>query len=64
MNNLILINFFTVLKNAFNTFDQEKKGSISTDMVGTILSMFEIKLNGDALAEVIAEVDEDGLYNL
>uniref|UniRef100_T1GQB5 EF-hand domain-containing protein n=1 Tax=Megaselia scalaris TaxID=36166 RepID=T1GQB5_MEGSC len=49
-----------LLKNAFNAFDQEKKGYIDTVMVGAILGMLGHPLDDDMLAEIIAEVDEDG----
>ncbi|KAI8434750.1 hypothetical protein MSG28_003271 [Choristoneura fumiferana] len=51
---------FDVLKNAFDAFDHEKKGVISTDMIGTILEMLGHELDDDTLKEIIAEVDEDG----
>ncbi|XP_073943474.1 troponin C, isoallergen Bla g 6.0101-like [Choristoneura fumiferana] len=50
----------TLLKNAFDAFDHEKKGVISTDMIGTILEMLGHELDDDTLKEIIAEVDEDG----
>lgn len=50
----------TVLQNAFNAFDQEKNGFIDAAMVGTILSMLGHQLDDKMLAEVIAEVDDDG----
>jgi len=49
-----------VLKNAFDAFDQEKKGCIGTVMVGTILSMLGHQLDDQMLADIINEVDEDG----
>ncbi|CAO1424651.1 unnamed protein product [Diamesa hyperborea] len=49
-----------LLKNAFDAFDQEKKGSIDTTMVGTILSMLGHQLDDKMLAEIIREVDDDG----
>lgn len=52
--------FCIVLRNAFNAFDPEKKGYISTQMVGTILSMLGHQLDDKTLGEIIAEVDEDG----
>jgi Ca2+-binding EF-hand superfamily protein len=51
---------FSVLKKAFDAFDREKKGCISTEMVGTILEMLGHRLDDDMLAEIIAEVDADG----
>ncbi|EFA10024.1 troponin C [Tribolium castaneum] len=49
-----------LLQKAFDTFDVEKKGSIGTAMVGTILSMLGVHTTEKMLAEIIAEVDEDG----
>ncbi|XP_030761679.1 troponin C-like [Sitophilus oryzae] len=49
-----------LLKNAFDTFDVDKKGSIGVVMIGTILSMLGIQTTEAMLAEIIAEVDEDG----
>ncbi|XP_013109878.1 troponin C isoform X1 [Stomoxys calcitrans] len=49
-----------LLRNAFNAFDPEKNGYINTQMVGTILSMLGHQLDDATLAEIIAEVDEDG----
>lgn len=45
--------YISVLKNAFDAFDQEKKGSIDTTMVGTILSMLGHQLDDKMLAEII-----------
>jgi calmodulin len=56
---VIFLNF-AVLKNAFDAFDQEKKGCIGTVMVGTILGMLGISLTEGMLADIIAEVDSDG----
>lgn len=50
----------TVLKNAFDAFDQEKNGFIGVTMVGTILGMLGHQLDEKMLNEVVAEVDEDG----
>lgn len=50
-----------MLKNAFDTFDVEKKGSIGTVMIGTILSMLGVQTTEKILDEIIAEVDEDGM---
>ncbi|XP_028130417.1 troponin C-like [Diabrotica virgifera virgifera] len=49
-----------LLKNAFDTFDVEKKGSIGTVMIGTILSMLGVQTTEQTLKEIIDEVDEDG----
>lgn len=50
----------TVLKNAFDAFDHEKKGVIATDMIGTILEMLGHELDEASLNEIISEVDQDG----
>lgn len=49
-----------VLRKAFDTFDVEKKGSIGTVMIGTILGMLGIQTTEKMLQEIINEVDEDG----
>ncbi|XP_003490975.1 troponin C, isoallergen Bla g 6.0201-like isoform X2 [Bombus vosnesenskii] len=49
-----------LLKKAFDAFDHDKKGSIGTDMVGTILTMLGYELSEKTLKEIITEVDEDG----
>ena len=49
-----------LLKNAFDAFDHEKKGVISTDMIGTILEMLGTQVDEGTLKEIIDEVDEDG----
>nr|CAD7427139.1 unnamed protein product [Timema monikensis] len=51
---------FDVLKRAFDAFDHEKKGCISTDMVGTILNLLGQQLEPETLKEIIDEVDADG----
>ncbi|KAK5644320.1 hypothetical protein RI129_005620 [Pyrocoelia pectoralis] len=49
-----------LLKKAFDTFDVEKKGSIGTVMIGTILNMLGINITEKMLEDIINEVDEDG----
>jgi len=49
-----------VLKRAFDGFDHDKKGCISTDVVATIMKMMGHRPNAAALKEVILEVDADG----
>ncbi|XP_046992507.1 troponin C, isoallergen Bla g 6.0101 isoform X2 [Schistocerca americana] len=49
-----------LLKKAFDAFDQQKKGSIGTDMVRTILEMLGLKLDEKQLQDIIDEVDADG----
>ncbi|XP_066981218.1 troponin C, isotype gamma-like [Macrobrachium rosenbergii] len=48
------------LKKAFDSFDTDKLGYITTETVSTILRMMGIKISEKNLAEVIAETDEDG----
>lgn len=52
-----------VLRKAFDTFDVEKKGSIGTVMIGTILGMLGIQTTEKTLQDIINEVDEDGMYS-
>lgn len=49
-----------MLKKAFDAFDHEKKGSIGSNMVGTILTMLGHELSDVTLQEIISEIDEDG----
>uniref|UniRef100_A0A1B6CTM1 EF-hand domain-containing protein n=1 Tax=Clastoptera arizonana TaxID=38151 RepID=A0A1B6CTM1_9HEMI len=49
-----------LLKNAFYAFDKDRKGCISTEMVGTILELLGHKQTEENLAEIILEVDADG----
>ena len=51
---------FVVLKRAFESFDQENRGAISTDIVATILKMMGQTVNRQILKQVIEEVDVDG----
>jgi calmodulin len=48
-----------VLKKAFDAFDREKKGSISTDMIGTIFEMLGIQVSDEEMEEIIEEVDSE-----
>lgn len=51
---------FTVLKDAFDIFDSEQKGSISIDVIQIILEMFTgEKVNEDDLDDLMDEFDED-----
>ncbi|KAG5325727.1 TNNC1 protein, partial [Pseudoatta argentina] len=52
------------LKMAFDAFDHDKKGSISTNMVNTILGMLGHEVPAQQLAEVIAEIDTWGTGEL
>lgn len=49
---------------AFDAFDHDKKGCISTDMVGTILGMLGHEILSEELAEIIAEIDVWGNVTL
>lgn len=49
-----------MLRKAFEAFDPEKKGFISTEMVGTILEMLGIQVTEKMLEDIIIEVDADG----
>ena len=57
--NICLHFCFLVLKNAFNSFDREKSGSISTETVAEILRLMGQPFNKQTLDEMIEEVDED-----
>ncbi|XP_050304900.1 troponin C, isoallergen Bla g 6.0101-like [Anthonomus grandis grandis] len=50
----------SMLKSTFDAFDVDRKGFISTDMIGTILDMLGTQLVGDELESIIDEIDEDG----
>ncbi|XP_011704789.1 PREDICTED: troponin C, isoform 1-like [Wasmannia auropunctata] len=50
------------LRMAFDAFDHDKKGCISTNMVGTILGMLGHEVSSDELAEIIGEIDTWGKY--
>lgn len=57
--NSCFLSQFLVLKNAFNSFDREKSGSISTETVAEILRLMGQPFNKQTLDEMIEEVDED-----
>ncbi|XP_068200279.1 troponin C-like [Palaemon carinicauda] len=48
------------LRKAFNAFDTEEQGFITTDTVGVILKMMGVKISSRELEEIIREADEDG----
>jgi calmodulin len=48
-----------ILKNAFNSFDREKKGYITTETVAEILRLMGQPFNQQTLDEMVEEVDED-----
>lgn len=47
-----------VLKDAFNVFDNEKKGTISFDLIGTILELLGHEVNEEELDDILDEFDE------
>jgi EF-hand domain pair len=51
--------FSTVLRKAFESFDSQKTGSISTETVAEILRLMGQPFNRQILEEMIEEVDED-----
>lgn len=54
--------FVTVLQKAFNSFDSQKTGSISTELVSDILRLMGQPFDKKILEELIEEVDEDSKY--
>ena len=46
---------------AFDAFDHQKKGIVSTDMIGTMLGMLGHEIRSSELSEVIAEFDPHGM---
>ncbi|XP_059472850.1 troponin C, isoallergen Bla g 6.0101-like [Neocloeon triangulifer] len=54
----------SMLKKAFDAFDREKKGFISTDMIGTILEMLGIQISDEDVEEIVVEMDSEGTGNL
>lgn len=53
---------FLVLQKAFNAFDNQKNGYISTDMIATILDMLGHPQTDSNLQEIVSEIDADGKY--
>lgn len=49
----------SVLQKAFNSFDSQKSGSISTELVADILRLMGQPFDKKILEELIEEVDED-----
>lgn len=48
----------SVLQQTFDSFDKDKNGYISTEMIGTILEMLGSEVDETELKAIIAEVDE------
>lgn len=53
------INYFLVLRKAFEAFDSQKSGSIPCDMVADILRLMGQPFDKKILEELIEEVDAD-----
>jgi len=53
-----------VLRKAFDAFDREKSGSISTNMVEEILRLMGQPFNRNTLEELIDEVDADSKHEM
>jgi|ERR1712066_89001 len=49
-----------MLKKIFDTFDKEKQGFITKEMVASMLGMMGLKFSSKELNAVIEEIDEDG----
>ena len=47
------------MRDAFTAFDNEKKGAISLDIIGTIFEMLGHAVNEEELDDIIDEFDED-----
>lgn len=54
---------YIVLQKAFNSFDNQKTGSIPTEMVSDILRLMGQPFDKKILEELIEEVDEDSMYH-
>lgn len=52
--------YLTVLRKAFDMFDREKKGHISTNMMSTILRTLGQAFEEGDLQKLIKEIDSDG----
>ncbi|KAJ8679605.1 hypothetical protein QAD02_015392 [Eretmocerus hayati] len=48
------------LQMAFEAFDNQKKGIVSTDMIGTMLGMMGLEIRTSQLSDVVAEFDPHG----
>ena len=66
-NKQVLLLFFSnsffldcrlVLRDAFNVFDNEKKGAISLDIIGTILELLGHAVEEEELDDILDEFDE------
>uniref|UniRef100_A0A182J4R2 EF-hand domain-containing protein n=1 Tax=Anopheles atroparvus TaxID=41427 RepID=A0A182J4R2_ANOAO len=53
-----------ILREAFTAFDIEKKGSISMEVVGTILDLLGYSMSDDELQDIIDEYDIDESGNI
>ena len=62
IHNISMYIFVAVLRKAFDAFDREKSGSISTNMVEEILRLMGQPFNRNTLEELIDEVDADSKH--
>lgn len=49
-----------MLKKIFDTFDYEKTGSASLEIIPTTLTTLGVKLKEDEMKELIGEIDKNG----
>lgn len=49
----------TAFRTVFDTFDEEKVGSVSKESVSEILEILEIPFSSDTLTEFVNEYDEN-----
>ena len=61
---LELINFilFSDMKQAFDLFDKNNDGKISSDELGRVLRTLGYKYSNDEVQEMISNVDTNGTY--
>ena len=49
----------TELRKAFDSFDSDKRGAISSETTGTILRMMGVRVSGEELAAIMDDIDVD-----
>ncbi len=64
LNLIFVIVIISVLRRAFDTLDPKKKGSINVDDLGTILDILGQHQNDQALKDLVASVDKEGIFFL
>ena len=47
------------LRKAFDSFDSDKRGAISSETTGTILRMMGVRVSGEELAAIMDDIDVD-----